>query len=221
MKKILMTMALLLTMAVSYAQKPYEGLIFTSEIMDDYDRDMKNVGIEIMKAAFDAEDKGQSLDGVVERFNKAFGKYLKGMTANKNANSRTLSFLFREAKTEYIAEKTALKKKAADDMKNSLFVNNAILYLENSGVKRVDAIMDDVYIPIVLLLKFKADQAKGDEDALSYVVLESNIWFDRVAGHSLSLEASFAEVENYIELGKEAMKLDLLIKEKERMNRKK
>lgn len=221
MKKILMTLALLLSMTVGYAQKPYEGLVYTSEIMESYDKDLKNAGIEILNEAFKAEDEGKGMDKVVEKFNKTFGKYLNGMKANKNATSRTLSFLLREVQTEYIAEKTALKKMEVDEIKNSLFADNAVLYLESAGGKRVNAIMADVYEPIVLLLNFKADQLKGDEDALSYVIMESNIWFDRVAGYSLSLNANFPELKGYINLGKESMKLDLLINEKARMIRSK
>ena len=221
MKRIIVAFSILIMALVSHAQTPYDGLPFTSEIMESYHTELKPIYIKILEDAWKAEDENKSLGNIIDRFNDAFYKYTKPFKLNKNASSKTIFSVLPDIQTGFIEEKTHEKKSEADAMINSLFVDNAIMYLDNEGGNRVNEMMNDFFKPLIMALKVKLDDASIDEDVLGYVIIEANIWFDRVVGYSCDITSNALNVRKYLNISEAALKENFLKREQERLKRKK
>ena len=72
-----------------------------------------------------------------------------------------------------------------------------------------------------MALKVKLDDASIDEDVLGYVIIEANIWFDRVVGYSCDITSNALNVRKYLNISEAALKENFLKREQERLKRKK
>lgn len=218
MKKFLMTLAFLLSMAAGYAQKPPEGLFWMSGIYDGYEKVVEPMVDKITKEAEQAEAKGESLSVYIERFNALFSKYTSPFTLNENATSKNFRFLKEDIKKGYLKERIEEKKEEADGIKRMLFAVDTDMYRDTEGVKRVDAIMEGFYIPLINKLKATTIEYKENRGALDYIIMEHNLWFDRI-NTPLFEGATYEIIMAYFDTSLHAIKIDLLKREKTRMKK--
>ena len=81
----------------------------------------------------------------------------------------------------------------------------------------MDQIIADVYKPWIEELKSKIEKFKDNREVLDYIIIESNIWFDRLTGYTMDKGSSIKEMNGFLELAEASLRLDLLLLEKKRM----
>ena len=217
MKKIQVLFLMFLMVGAIYAQKPYDGLHCLEWISIAYNDAVKPYYEDFVERAKDAEVNGRDLSDIVNEFNRKFGEYTYPLRLNNNATSETVE-LFRTILWEgFIESRIEYEKNQVDKMKNAKFSQTTTEYLNIKGVERVDQIIADVYKPWIEELKSKIEKFKDNREVLDYIIIESNIWFDRLTGYTMDKGSSIKEMNGFLELAEASLRLDLLLLEKKRM----
>ena len=217
MKKIQILLLMFLMIGTIYAQKPYDGLHCLEWISIAYNDAVKPYYEDFLEQAKMAEAKGQSLSSIINEFNEKFGEYTHPLSLRHNATSKTIESFQATLWDGFIESRIEYEKNKVDKMKDKKFSQTTTEYLDEKGVKRVDKIIANVYKPWLEDLKIKIEKSKANREVLDYIIIESNIWFDRLTGYAMSKGASVKEINGFLELAEASLRLDLLRLEKKRM----
>ena len=217
MKKIQVLWVMLLFFGNVCAQKSYEGLHSLEWISIAYNDAVKPYYELYVEKAKELETKRLDISEIIEEFNDRFGKYIYPIKLNSNATSKTIESLKSVLWNGFIESRIDDEKNRIEEFKNSKFSLTTTEYIDKEGVERVDKIIANVYKPWIEELKIKIENSKGNRESLDYIIIESNIWFDRLTGYTMTKGASVKEMMGFLDLAEASLRLDLLQLEKKRM----
>ena len=219
MKKIQLLWVMLLMFGNICAQKPYEGLHCLEWISIAYNDAVKPYYEQYVERAKDLETKSLGLSEIIDDFNDRFGEYIHPVKLNSNATSKTIESLKLVLWDGFIESRIEDEKNRIEEFKRNKFSHTTTEYIEKDGVERVDKIIANVYKPWIEDLKIKIEKSKGNREILDYIIIESNIWFDRLTGYTMAKGTSVKEMIGFLDLAEASLRLELLQLEKKRMNR--